>query len=110
MIRRPPGSTRTDTLFPYATLFRSIRAEQPVPQGERSILPGRMTTALLAPRTPSRRSRSEEHTSGLQPLMRISYAVFWLKQKKTHQILMHIYYAVVYLNKTKGNARDDHRL
>src|SRR3546814_4668316 len=74
MIRRPPRSTRTDTLFPYTTLFRSCRA------------PHRDTTSIC--RTPPDRSpapRSEEHTSELQSLMRISYAVFCLKQKKTQQ-------------------------
>src|SRR3546814_18032795 len=71
MIRRPPRSTRTDTLFPYTTLFRS-----------------RTSSRASWPPTASRRSRrrgasrSEEHTSELQSLMRISYAVFCLKKKK----------------------------
>src|SRR3546814_5247937 len=81
MIRRPPRSTRTDTLFPYTTLFRSQA-------------PGRtrhgVARAAQRPRTrrpPARRPaehfhRSEEHTSELQSLMRISYAVFCLKKKK----------------------------
>src|SRR3546814_20688382 len=76
MIRRPPRSTRTDTLFPYTTLFRSPR------QPHRSPLP-RFPNAP-APRFPPRRQcrvRSEEHTSELQSLMRISYAVFCLKKK-----------------------------
>src|SRR3546814_6839744 len=103
MIRRPPRSTRTDTLFPYTTLFRSSplacfrdrshectsiggmpsegepcagRAGSPVPDGgdpvARAVLPGQPCP-----------SRSEEHTSELQSLMRISYAVFCLKKKKT---------------------------
>src|SRR3546814_8203457 len=83
MIRRPPRSTRTDTLFPYTTLFRSGIARQPallrhlhlaVPIG-----------ALDQPHHESAAvdswCRSEEHTSELQSLMRISYAVFCLKKK-----------------------------
>src|SRR3546814_8400854 len=71
MRRRPPRSTRTDTLFPYTTLFRSPCAtKRPSPRGI-----GR--SALVAAG-----SRSEEHTSELQSLMRISYAVFCLKKKK----------------------------
>src|SRR3546814_19620020 len=83
MIRRPPRSTRTDTLFPYTTLFRS-----PTPHCWR----GRYRTPLQGRRRPSsgwpafrRRTRSEEHTSELQPLMRISYAVFCLKKKRQHK-------------------------
>src|SRR3546814_7333168 len=79
MIRRPPRSTRTDTLFPYTTLFRSTM-----------VFSSRLTCTTEAPnrvgtisfmilRTPA---RSEEHTSELQSLMRISYAVFCLKKKK----------------------------
>src|SRR3546814_8188494 len=86
MIRRPPGSTRTDTLFPYTTLFRSapslyimcctkqenflkfsLRSNFPMVRGEKSC-------------------RSEEHTSELQSLMRISYAVFCLKKKKQYSM------------------------
>src|SRR3546814_1328654 len=75
MIRRPPRSTRTDTLFPYTTLFRSVLN---TPLLRRSV-PGNWPTLE---RASSR--RSEEHTSELQSLMRISYAVFCLK-KKTKQ-------------------------
>src|SRR3546814_10727448 len=74
MIRRPPRSTSTDTLFPYTTLFRSgcpTRGGRP----PRPAAPG------APPRSP-RIHRSEEHTSELQSLMRISYAVFCLKKKK----------------------------
>src|SRR3546814_4690959 len=92
MIRRPPRSTRTDTLFPYTTLFRSheagprrrLRTEtQP-----RVCRAHRRAVTRHAPDTPRPRSaqclhRSEEHTSELQSLMRISYAVFCLKKKKT---------------------------
>src|SRR3546814_3621742 len=101
MIRRPPRSTRTDTLFPYTTLFRSLRN-----RGRDDLHPA----PLALPRKPQLRvgglkmgrperrdheacrrpplstlrrlSRSEEHTSELQSLMRISYAVFCLKKKK----------------------------
>src|SRR3546814_1310231 len=78
MIRRPPRSTRTDTLFPYTTLFRSGRARAVGPtefrkDGDVEELRGAISDD---PR------RSEEHTSELQSLMRISYAVFCLKKKK----------------------------
>src|SRR3546814_8772773 len=78
MIRRPPRSTRTDTLFPYTTLFRSIRAQlRPLFKvQEAEVTPaGRGLLFQLV-------ERSEEHTSELQSLMRISYAVFCLKKKK----------------------------
>src|SRR3546814_1060195 len=74
MIRRPPRSTRTDTLFPYTTLFRSPVLEQ---RAHRVHL--RVAGAAVAARP---MDRSEEHTSELQSLMRISYAVFCLKKKK----------------------------
>src|SRR3546814_3308228 len=99
MIRRPPRSTRTDTLFPYTTLFRSrprphltavalsaitgpaasharVRARRPAGAGER--------TGVARRRADRGESRSEEHTSELQSLMRISYAVFCLKKKTKH--------------------------
>src|SRR3546814_1778974 len=104
MIRRPPRSTRTDTLFPYTTLFRSarepliienlfhlMRRRRYVPGGEEDHASGydekqhdqqefrNATHAVL-------RMRSEEHTSELQSLMRISYAVFCLKKKKNVNI------------------------
>src|SRR3546814_9519561 len=91
MIRRPPRSTRTDTLFPYTTLFRSERLQprafpsaaakatgSPLQQGRRQgSHPEKHSTKRLTI-TP----RSKEHTSELQSLMRISYAVFCLKKKK----------------------------
>src|SRR3546814_8853967 len=97
MIRRPPRSTRTDTLFPYTTLFRSAMTRLPAACRTG---PGRASGALFdeatvqaSPATSAEtvRCRSEEHTSELQSLMRISYAVFCLKKKKTkkhkdHQI------------------------
>src|SRR3546814_11478271 len=72
MIRRPPRSTRTDTLFPYTTLFRSsaLNLEPQIPPiGIRFFDHPHLPTSF----------RSEEHTSELQSLMRISYAVFCLK-------------------------------
>src|SRR3546814_5961503 len=112
MIRRPPRSTRTDTLFPYPTLFRSRlarsfrqpRARPPADpdrdgrQPEDSATLARNAGMASGARAALRvagagrrgvdRFRSEEHTSELQSLMRISYAVFCLKKKKTrnHQI------------------------
>src|SRR3546814_3421619 len=109
MIRRPPRSTRTDTLFPYTTLFRSLGRNQALRAQARApplfgLAPGGVCRAVSVAgpavrsyRTLSplpRRSdggllsvalslgRSEEHTSELQSLMRISYAVFCLKKKK----------------------------
>src|SRR3546814_2908289 len=90
MIRRPPRSTRTDTLFPYTTLFRSLRDLNSSPisgmslsSGMRSIV--RRSSSLSSP--PIANIRSEEHTSELQSLMRISYAVFCLKKKNTIKTL-----------------------
>src|SRR3546814_10488893 len=95
MIRRPPRSTRTDTLFPYTTLFRSpapgAGGRRPVPeyaQADRLLQQG---TQDMDPKERISRGvaclckRSEEHTSELQSLMRISYAVFCLKKKKKHK-------------------------
>src|SRR3546814_3443654 len=97
MIRRPPRSTRTDTLFPYTTLFRSRRDRGHRRPGREAgarnrcadrNLAARQDRALrarreLGPCARRRGVRSEEHTSELQSLMRISYAVFCLKKKKT---------------------------
>src|SRR3546814_2801553 len=104
MIRRPPRSTRTDTLFPYTTLFRSFSVYAPseslsVPLAASYSSHSRPTIAAI-PAPPENRAgrqdkpfaaqylmllpRSEEHTSELQSLMRISYAVFCLK--KTNKI------------------------
>src|SRR3546814_3209280 len=94
MIRRPPRSTLTDTLFPYTTLFRSaVPADAGRRKaGRRPVWSRRMTPRCLhhvgrgyAPDTRDTRDtpdRSEEHTSELQSLMRTSYAVFCLKKKK----------------------------
>src|SRR3546814_7852199 len=105
MRRRPPRSTRTDTLFPYTTLFRSIKHGPDDPQvgninadaqareqgsaafhlaacGKPHGHPGNAIESPLDIKV----ARSEEHTSELQSLMRISYAVFCLKKKKKHKI------------------------
>src|SRR3546814_3449043 len=101
MLRRPPRSTRTDTLLPYTTLFRSPRnprcdscadallgcqsSPREPPRGDRDLpscdlAPERAACPPRAPPWPA--ADSEEHTSELQSLMRISYAVFCLKKKK----------------------------
>src|SRR3546814_7424856 len=89
MIRRPPRSTRTDTLFPYTTLFRSlVNVYAPTMRGSRSDpmnrrLPSAPRISIPVAITKTQTGgRSEEHTSELQSLMRISYAVFCLKKKK----------------------------
>src|SRR3546814_4797926 len=97
MIRRPPRSTRTDTLFPYTPLFRSPAYRgAPGRLGKqlsfvRFLFIGRHPTwfrdrvlAELLPPLMTDGRRSEEHTSELQSLMRISYAVFCLKKKNTY--------------------------
>src|SRR3546814_1616080 len=88
MIRRPPRSTRTDTLFPYTTLFRS-------PAWPRRNIPRPFKTVENRKGRGSQKAfranpglRSEEHTSELQSLMRISYAVFCLKKKKNTQCII----------------------
>src|SRR3546814_1050661 len=102
MIRRPPRSTRTDTLFPYTTLFRSPSDNRKIKDEQEcghSYLPYRSDRGArdhhvdcgavylidrhAAHRGRQNHHRSEEHTSELQSLMRISYAVFCLKKKKT---------------------------
>src|SRR3546814_8635640 len=104
MIRRPPRSTRTDTLFPYTTLFRSVggggiesaaRDARYRAFNELAAQAG-VQHILLA----QHRNRSEEHTSELQSLMRISYAVFCLKKKKTNKN----YTATIKIKHTKDNT------
>src|SRR3546814_6071444 len=121
MIRRPPRSTRTDTLFPYTTPFRSAGAVGGVAPtygvlglNELSGLaarPGNLHLAMLHDTVPQVQidqalvrnvcvfGRSEEHTSELQSLMRISYAVFCLKKKKKNR----------YINITNENMTDAYR-
>src|SRR3546814_5482557 len=103
MIRRPPRSTRTDTLFPYTTLFRSVEVEDVVFGDHRAAarrqvvdraaileMLFRVIDAVIGDD-----DRSEEHTSELQSLMRISYAVFCLKKKtktqRTHTFKLKIH-------------------
>src|SRR3546814_10608601 len=119
MFRRPPRSTRTDTLFPYTTLFRSPFVPPKPRLGGRQIRAARQSFAPRSPPYGNRifRSsgfwclkrgllgalvRSEEHTSELQSLMRISYAVFCLK-KKTQQMNIHNNHAD-YKNKYNTHA------
>src|SRR3546814_8906178 len=88
MIRRPPRSTRTDTLFPYTTLFRSCSCRRLRPRCW-----GWSCRSASATWWPPEAAhwpfpRSEEHTSELQSLMRISYAVFCLKKKKPTPLLL----------------------
>src|SRR3546814_1364140 len=106
MIRRPPRSTRTDTLFPYTTLFRSVfnmlkpdgNPDQSITYTGRCPRLGAYTAVRSTCRVRDRTlgiakvrrdgdhpGRSEEHTSELQSLMRISYAVFCLKKKKYYR-------------------------
>src|SRR3546814_6802390 len=95
MIRRPPRSTRTDTLFPYTTLFRSFEdltlslERQAAPhRRDRRDAADRAVRDQLGQRQAQR--RSEEHTSELQSLMRISYAVFCLKNKNKSTNLVYL--------------------
>src|SRR3546814_9003343 len=95
MLRRPPRSTRTDTLFPYTTLFRSdwdslskwLKSPKAYAPGTKMSFAGiskpQDRADLLA--YLNSQGRSEEHTSELQSLMRISYAVFCLKKKKNNK-------------------------
>src|SRR3546814_3093595 len=104
MIRRPPRSTRTDTLFPYTTLFRSAFAglgqrhlhdflgdaldlDVHLQRGD-AVLGARHLEVHVAQVIFIAQNRSEEHTSELQSLMRISYAVFCLKKKKNTSIIV----------------------
>src|SRR3546814_4247432 len=108
MIRRPPRSTRTDTLFPYTTLFRSWHSQTRC--GSRRSQSSRRSTRFIglvsSVRSSARRfvaplplqCRSEEHTSELQSLMRISYAVFCLKKKKN--ILPHYFHNTLHKHNT----------
>src|SRR3546814_1501904 len=110
MIRRPPRSTRTDTLFPYTTLFRS--KENRGRKGWNIIALRRAPPASFfrdrihgtAARGQDR--RSEEHTSELQSLMRISYAVFCLKKKKPRTLILRKCSDIVTKNKNTQTRTD----
>src|SRR3546814_7656299 len=106
MIRRPPRSTRTDTLFPYTTLFRSLalfpgararssggrlcRGRDRLDRDHRALYGQRNALEAVTP------ARSEEHTSELQSLMRNSYAVFCLKKKKIYNMTPHHNFYITY--------------
>src|SRR3546814_2743054 len=108
MIRRPPRSTRTDTLFPYTTLFRSAQisirrcrlgdARLPDVAVETLEELARMI-AFIGHKIAG--IRSEEHTSELQSLMRISYAVFCLKKKNKYECTYHIVAIEIILKTTR---------
>src|SRR3546814_2712228 len=100
MIRRPPRSTLTDTLFPYTTLFRSLQragagrglpgvvielGDGDRPAGRAGLQSFDLAREIADQVAAGNPGRSEEHTSELQSLMRISYAVFCLKKKKTRK-------------------------
>src|SRR3546814_2557934 len=95
MIRRPPRSTRTDTLFPYTTLFRSWRPQQRQRRPEQRV---RLQQHRARHAGQCVRLRSEEHTSELQSLMRISYAVFCLKKKTSSTIQQRLTTPPIYTN------------
>src|SRR3546814_9852057 len=106
MLRRPPRSTRTDTLFPYTTLFRSAAAgvvASPATIPALKAIPANFAIDLvfifiLRSSLGANRKRSEEHTSEIQSLMRISYAVFCLKKKlnKLHEFYKFIKIPILY--------------
>src|SRR3546814_7567017 len=102
MIRRPPRSTRTDTLFPYTTLFRSLAERGNEGTAEEGDVPEEFSAFGVpaelegnAPEDEPEQHRSEEHTSELQSLMRISYAVFCLQKK----ILQNIQISIITTNR-----------
>src|SRR3546814_6733811 len=123
MIRRPPRSTRTDTLFPYTTLFRSTAVSvRPLAISGRNLCRcssepkcsnGRIMPIELFPTIREAASeRSEEHTSELQSLMRISYAVFCLKKKNKNPPNPHKYHNskhITSINTTENNQSTRHR-
>src|SRR3546814_4678387 len=122
MIRRPPRSTRTDTLFPYTTLFRSAGSEfgtMVVDEWIAAFL--RMAPKVRVEAEYTNRlvdiihERSEEHTSELQSLMRISYAVFCLKKKttattttKNPQHRNHTHKLTIHNNEVNDESTDNH--
>src|SRR3546814_10413662 len=108
MLRRPPRSTRTDTLFPYTTLFLSPSLGARNISGRNSMKPATLSRNARLARCAAKSAplprlllRSEEHTSELQSLMRISYAVFCL-QTKTHNDsdVTNTYHRLIYTNST----------
>src|SRR3546814_10368928 len=110
MIRRPPRSTRTDTLFPYTTLFRSYSPRTRVPFSIRITLPLADQISLGMTQLVSPGCRSEEHTSELQSLIRISYAVFFLKKKTNRQTLCSLKLLNFIINTTQQNRKYNNQL
>src|SRR3546814_2398827 len=122
MLRRPPRSTRTDTLFPYTTLFRSLglmltRVDRPYLDREATVIGvdhnwrpterWNIRTRVLGSQV--RQPRSEEHTSELQSLMRISYAVFCLKKKnKTIQKKQSIHERMTTIHNKRTTLTTEH--
>src|SRR3546814_21202562 len=107
IIRRPPISTRTDTLFPYTTLFRSLHE---LDHPNLHVLVSHLYVQIahfLCCFQQSRISRSEEHTSELQSLMRISYAAICLKKKK-HNSYLTFYNTIYNIHTLLLNAQLDH--
>src|SRR3546814_2703967 len=121
MIRRPPRSTRTDTLFPYTTLFRStLLKRQDFNFSARAVSVRTSLSAIARHAAAARRlrsrtcvsaepsasawHRSEEHTSELQSLMRISYAVFCLKKKKKKNHITHQTHHRYVIRQLRSNA------
>src|SRR3546814_5158858 len=118
MIRRPPRSTRTDTLFPYTTLFRSVEVHQDVVADRlrqhrhrgaagdhaQQVVPAADHAAGVLVDQFAQRDRSEEHTSELQSLMRISYAVFCLKKKKNTETFAPELLIQIHLMQSQGNT------
>src|SRR3546814_9647895 len=115
MIRRPPRSTRTDTLFPYTTLVRSLGDGG---RNDRGIAGTIMRKKIGNRLAAELKGRSEEHTSELQSLMRISYAVFCLTQKtrnskkqKIHiQKSEHTHVTTIYSNELKEVKMTTHAI
>src|SRR3546814_2167350 len=114
MLRRPPRSTPTDTLFPYTTLFRSHRCEHAAVIAN---LLARRSSSNAADRSACRSSveaheptRTEEHTSELQSIMRISYAVFCLKKNntQTNTIKSHLVKYEHHIHKYNKQLYDTH--
>src|SRR3546814_9821015 len=109
MRRRPPRSTRTDTLFPYTTLFRSILQHADNETHAHDLhghVIGNSEQAASQRDQQQRSARSEEHTSELQSLMRISYAVFCLKKKTIH-LSTQIYHITCMTNSVTNQAMKD---
>src|SRR3546814_5087540 len=102
MVRRPPKSTRTDTLFPYPTLFRSFSVN-----GSPAVNSTTSSTAAATAWLSSPAARSEEHTSELQSLMLISYAVFCLNKKTVKAVDMLVFFLSRYFRYLSPSIFED---